>query len=332
MKQKIKLWAWRTLLSLTCLITASTAWASFNLYVKPYSSDYYIHTWGGTIQKVDGTTVTGSVWPGTLFNKNFDIEVIGGTTWYVIPVTTESISYIINVGSDQHQTGDLLANETKFVTYAENASDITDETSNYSKYLDTYYATGNNAIVFGTAWSATAKEMANDYNGTWTWTSEEFSMEENESIGFKVVKNGTDWIPSGSGNETTLTAPSQGTYKLTVSYTLNATAATGVLTPISVMPVAPTFSIASGTYDTNQNVTISCATDGATIYYTTDGSDPSTSSSVYSEAISLDDEGAPWPVQPILSSIMTSTSLVQWVFSMPGISTTATISSSQPMA
>ena len=291
MKQKIKLWAWRTLLSLTCLITASTAWASFNLYVKPYSSDYYIHTWGGTIQKVDGTTVTGSVWPGTLFNKNFDIEVIGGTTWYVIPVTTESISYIINVGSDQHQTGDLLANETKFVTYAENASDITDETSNYSKYLDTYYATGNNAIVFGTAWSATAKEMANDYNGTWTWTSEEFSMEENESIGFKVVKNGTDWIPSGSGNETTLTAPSQGTYKLTVSYTLNATAATGVLTPISVMPVAPTFSIASGTYDTNQNVTISCATDGATIYYTTDGSDPSTSSSVYSEAISLDDEG-----------------------------------------
>lgn len=31
MKQKIKLWAWRTLLSLTCLITASTAWA------EPYS-------------------------------------------------------------------------------------------------------------------------------------------------------------------------------------------------------------------------------------------------------------------------------------------------------
>ncbi len=31
MKQKIKLWAWRTLLTLTCLITASTAWA------EPYS-------------------------------------------------------------------------------------------------------------------------------------------------------------------------------------------------------------------------------------------------------------------------------------------------------
>lgn len=44
---------------------------------------------------------------------------------------------------------------------------------------------------------------------------------------------------------------------------------------------APTFSI------TGSNVTIACATDGATIYYTLNGDDPTTSSSVYSSAIDI---------------------------------------------
>ena len=47
----------------------------------------------------------------------------------------------------------------------------------------------------------------------------------------------------------------------------------------------PTFSVAEGPYYAAQNVTITCATDGTTIYYTTDGSTPTTSSSVYSSAI-----------------------------------------------
>ena len=47
----------------------------------------------------------------------------------------------------------------------------------------------------------------------------------------------------------------------------------------------PTFSPAGGTYTEAQNVTISCATSGATIYYTTDGTTPTTNSDVYSSAI-----------------------------------------------
>ncbi len=49
----------------------------------------------------------------------------------------------------------------------------------------------------------------------------------------------------------------------------------------------PTFSPVPGQYSANQSVTIACATSGATIRYTTDGSDPTTSSPAYSSAVSI---------------------------------------------
>ena len=51
----------------------------------------------------------------------------------------------------------------------------------------------------------------------------------------------------------------------------------------------PTFTPAAGTYTETQDVEISCATSGATIYYTTDGSTPTTSSAVYSSAITVNE-------------------------------------------
>jgi sugar lactone lactonase YvrE len=50
---------------------------------------------------------------------------------------------------------------------------------------------------------------------------------------------------------------------------------------------APTFSVAGGTYSANQSVTISSTTSGAFIYYTTDGSTPTTSSMFYSGPVTV---------------------------------------------
>ena len=49
----------------------------------------------------------------------------------------------------------------------------------------------------------------------------------------------------------------------------------------------PTFSVEAGTKQGAQSVTLSCATEGATIYYTTDGSTPTSGSTAYSSAISV---------------------------------------------
>jgi hypothetical protein len=50
---------------------------------------------------------------------------------------------------------------------------------------------------------------------------------------------------------------------------------------------APTFSPAQGTYNQVQNVALRCATAGATIYYTTDGSTPFPTSTRYSSPIAV---------------------------------------------
>src|SRR5574344_1746488 len=49
----------------------------------------------------------------------------------------------------------------------------------------------------------------------------------------------------------------------------------------------PAFSVASGAVDSGTRVTITCSTEGAKIYYTTDGSDPTASSTAYTAAISV---------------------------------------------
>src|SRR5204863_9223812 len=93
---------------------------------------------------------------------------------------------------------------------------------------------------------------------------------------------------------TTASSVYTGPVPLTTTTTLRAMAAASGMANSSVTSatytirvVAPTFSPAGGTYTSTLSVSISETTPGATIYYTTDGSTPTTASSVYAGPISV---------------------------------------------
>jgi alpha-tubulin suppressor-like RCC1 family protein len=100
-----------------------------------------------------------------------------------------------------------------------------------------------------------------------------------------------------SGNEPTEADPvvaSGATVAIDQSYTLKAKAwKTGMLASntassvYTLKAVTPTASPAAGNYSSAQNVTLSTTTTGATIRYTTDGSDPTDQSTAYTGAIAV---------------------------------------------
>ena len=57
--------------------------------------------------------------------------------------------------------------------------------------------------------------------------------------------------------------------------------------PTPIVVAAPTFAPEAGTYTAAQSVTIACATDGAAIYYTIDGTTPTANSTLYENAINI---------------------------------------------
>jgi uncharacterized delta-60 repeat protein len=72
---------------------------------------------------------------------------------------------------------------------------------------------------------------------------------------------------------------------------------TAEATPLTLSQ--PTFSPDSGTYNSDQSITVSSSTSGATIYYTTDGSAPSTSSKVYGAPIPVTGDATAMTIQAI---------------------------------
>jgi hypothetical protein len=71
-------------------------------------------------------------------------------------------------------------------------------------------------------------------------------------------------------------------------YSISAVATAAYIIPLGILPAAtPIFSPMAGTYTSAQSVTITDATPGATIYYTTNGDTPTTSSTIYTTAITV---------------------------------------------
>lgn len=92
---------------------------------------------------------------------------------------------------------------------------------------------------------------------------------------FTINDDGTASFAPSSTTQFTQINVGYGTYEYASSPTCNPKVAT------------PELSLSTGTYTGTQTVTISCTTDGASIYYTLDGTDPTSASTLYEGAISI---------------------------------------------
>ena len=124
------------------------------------------------------------------------------------------------------------------------------------------YSSPQNVTISCSTSGATIRYTTNGSNPTSsspTYTSP-ISVTSSTTIKAKAFKSG--WTPS---------ATASATYTITPSGTV----------------ATPTFNPAGGTYSTTQNVSISTTTPNATIRYTTNGSEPTSTSTIYSSPISV---------------------------------------------
>ena len=195
--------------------------------------------------------------------------------------------------------------------------DIPTYTAGEYQNLDPYTNTnGTTAVKVATSSSTEYFILENRQPGTWypedmgsgllvsrfaynqtAWDNNTLNNTKNKKRAKIVAADGAALYYSGDqanlyGNGvnsiTSLTRYSSGTVNPQIStitknsdgtITLNVEAGTNVATP--------TFSPKAGRYSEAQSVTISCATEGATIYYTTDGTTPTSSSILYTAPVTI---------------------------------------------
>ena len=147
-----------------------------------------------------------------------------------------------------------------------------------------YYTTGSGIRIYG---DGTITITANGNTVTaveTTFAGDSYAPASADVWTSNGTGSGTDGVSAsweGTATEVVMTRPTgNGHWRLqaiTVTYTTDGTPTCA----------APTFSPAAGTFITAQSVEISTKTEDATIYYTIDGSDPTTESTAYTEAITV---------------------------------------------
>lgn len=133
-------------------------------------------------------------------------------------------------------------------------------------------------VVNASAASGVSANVSVSVGGTAFTSGEETSV--------AVSSTATDYTFTGSGSGEIIVKVYKANKAAKAIYckSIEVTYTPGAETKVA----SPKFSLAEGTYDGNQSVELSCKTEGALIYYTLDGSDPTTASTLYSSAIEVE--------------------------------------------
>jgi hypothetical protein len=124
---------------------------------------------------------------------------------------------------------------------------------------------------------------------------------------------------------------SGGTHNVFAAYSGDGTyqGSSSALLPLIPTPVAtPVLSLASGSYPTEQTLTISDVTPGAVIYYTTNGNPPNTSSTSYTGAITVNTSETVSAIAVVGVSAISSVATAS--YTIAGVGQTITVTAAAP--
>ena len=111
-----------------------------------------------------------------------------------------------------------------------------------------------------------------------------FTAEQGQQIGSETKTFGPTWTNLTANSNTGTGGSLNFTYVVQQAFYLHSIT---VVYEEASSVATPRFSARTGYYDENQSVTITCETEGAAIYYTTDGTTPTANSTAYNGAISI---------------------------------------------
>ena len=255
----------------------------------------------GTQWIADGETVTAEIVPTTHL---YDVALSGdtegvtldGTTLTIpanrprsIAVTVSEIRIAFAVESEQGMPAPT--NGVHFLSWGAEvpASVVTPEPTNGVRHVCTGWTGTGSVPESGTETNVTFTIKA-DSTLVWNWRKE--NQITVSVTGDGTCDFGTQWIAAGE-TATAEILPSTHLYDIALSgdtegVTLDGTTLTipankprNIRVSVYEIPEAPVISPEGGVVAVGKGITMSCATEGATIHYTTDGTDPTVDSPSY---------------------------------------------------
>ena len=271
--------------------SAPTSWEGEYLLVRESSSTAYV--WTG-IDNSSGHSVTASISNSTITKPNdaatLTIESMTGGYSILLGGGTNDGKYIYGKGGNNPgadiKFGDNPSAHT--ISIANSAAKIVWNT-NSNRWLQTnsgrfrYYTSGYDPVqLYKKAYSVSYN--ANGGSGTMTDSNSPYFENSTVTTKTNTFTNGgqtfTGWNTKANGTGTS--------YAEGVNFTITENTTLYAQWASATTVVTPSIYLDGGTYTGNQSTTISCGTDGASIYYTLDGTDPTSGSTLYSGAITID--------------------------------------------